>query len=589
MYTKDSLDTLKNRIDLIEVLSGHLDLKRAGVSFKACCPFHEEKTPSFVTKRGESHYHCFGCGAHGDAIAFLMSHLKMGFAEAVEHLAEKFQVVLERADRSVQRGPKKAELKEALDLACRFYHFLLLRSEEGHRALQYLFKRGLSLSFIGNFQIGLAPKGRHILAKFMQEENIKGEVLQEAGLIRMSDEGRQSDFFSDRIVFPIRDAVGAVVGFSGRKYREETPGGKYVNTPETILFKKSHLLFGLSYCRKRIAKERRAIIVEGQIDALRLIDVGFDLTVAGQGTAFGEGHVQELIHLGVKQIYLALDADTAGQEAAVKIGHLFQKKGVGASVISLPLGSDPDTFLRDRGPEAFARLLEESTDYLTFAFRHASRAVDLSSPAAKTDLVETLAARVRDWDHPVMVHESLRRLAELARVPEETIRVGEPLARASIKRRAFLRGVGLDVDSHRILEIDLLRWAILVGLHQPEIMDLIKRNVSPDIMQIPSCRKLLAICFEASSPDLFSLASAIDEKEDPHLMAEVMQKRVNLKKAKEGCITTVTSILQRAWLEETEEIKRKIHSGTLSDEEAMELAKRFAFIKKHPPQVKLEV
>src|SRR5581483_4197855 len=321
MFTKESLEQLRQRIDLADVLSTHLSLQRSGSSYKALCPFHEEKTPSFIIQKGGSHYHCFGCGAHGDAIAFLMTHVKMGFSEAVESLAERFQVTLEKNEEPLgEKGPSKAHLKQALDLASQLYHYLLLHSADGQVALRYLYERGIDLDFIQKFQVGFAPRQGDILMRYLRAHSIDERIQEIAGLISISQSGRVRDFFCERIIFPIRDALGAVIGFSARKFKEETFGGKYINTPETPLFKKSRVLFGLSYCRSRIAKETKAIIVEGQVDCLRLIHAGFNYTVAGQGTAFGEEHVRELLHLGVKKIYLALDGDSAGQEAAVKIG-----------------------------------------------------------------------------------------------------------------------------------------------------------------------------------------------------------------------------------------------------------------------------
>lgn len=301
LFSKDSLETLKQRIDLVEVMSAHVDFKKSGSAYKALCPFHDEKTPSFMIQKGDSHYHCFGCGAHGDAIQFLMSHQKMSFIEAVESLAQRFHVHLEKLeDKEEQKGPSKALMKEALNFAAQFYHHALLHTAEGHEALQYLYKRGLDLDFIRHFQIGLAPKAHPgLLRKVMQAKSIYPDVLLEAGLLGEGRDGNFRDFFSDRIMFPIHHHTGGVIGFSARKYKEDTFGGKYVNTPETPLFKKSKVLFGLNYCRRRIAKERKAIVVEGQIDALRLIHAGFNITVAGQGTAFGEGHVKELMTLKI--------------------------------------------------------------------------------------------------------------------------------------------------------------------------------------------------------------------------------------------------------------------------------------------------
>ena len=460
-FTKDSLETLRQRIDLVDVLSSHIDLKRAGAAYKGLCPFHDEKTPSFMIQKGDTHYHCFGCGAHGDAIQFLMAHLKMNFSDAVESLAERFHVHLEYLeDVETNKGPNKTFLKEALEQACRFYHFYLLHTKEGHEVLHYLYKRGIDLDFINQFQVGLAPKIPGYFRKIMHAKFIKDETMALAGLIAESKDGRWRDFFAERITFPIRDASGAVIGFSARKYREETFGGKYINTSETPLFKKSRVLFGLNYSRRRMAKEGKAIIVEGQIDALRLIQEGFDFTVAGQGTAFGEGHAKELLTLGVSRIYLALDGDSAGQEAAFKIGHLFQCSGVDVRVIELPQGSDPDAFLREKGPDAFSKLLEQPIDYIEFLVKYFSKDYDLRSPTAKNQLVEIIAKQIRHWEQPILVQESLRKLAHLLQVSESSLLLEQNhTPNLYIKKGA---NIGLQaIDPDRILELDLLRWLLL--------------------------------------------------------------------------------------------------------------------------------
>ncbi len=426
MFTKDSLELLRQRIDLPEVLAAHIELRRAGSAYKGLCPFHEEKTPSFIVQKGDTHYHCFGCGAHGDAISFLMTHVKMSFADAVESLAERFQVTLEQ-DREPkgERGPSKAKLKQVLELASDLYHYLLLHSVEGRSALAYLYSRGISLDFIRQFHLGFAPGQMNLMVRYLRLCDIDERLQEAAGLIHVGSSGKVRDFFSDRILFPIRDALGSVIGFSGRKFKEETFGGKYINTQETLLFKKSHVLFGLSYCRAQIAKEGKAIIVEGQMDCLRLIHAGFNYTVAGQGTAFGQDHVRELLQLGVKHVFLALDADTAGREAAVKVGHLFQKKGVAVSVVELPDGTDPDSLLIDYGPPYFSQLLESSKDYLSFLFLHLSSGSNLAIPSKKNEVVSAIVEKIKQWEMPVMVHESLKKLAEISQVPEAALGIGQ--------------------------------------------------------------------------------------------------------------------------------------------------------------------
>lgn len=589
IFSKESLETLRQRIDLAEVLSSHLDLKRSGASYKGLCPFHDEKTPSFMIQKGDRHYHCFGCGAHGDAIQFLMSHLKMNFLDAVENLAQRFHVPMEYVeDTNEKKGPNKGLLKEALEQASRFYHFMLLHTPEGHAALQYLYRRGLDLTFIKQFQVGLAPKAHGLFRTTMHTKKISDEIMFEAGLLAEGKEGGWRDFFYDRITFPIRDPTGAVIGFSARKYKEDTFGGKYVNTPETALFKKSRILFGLNYCRRRIAKERKAIIVEGQIDALRLIQEGFTITVAGQGTAFGEGHVKELTTLGVSEAYLALDSDNAGLEAAVKIGNLFQKEGVEVRVIRMPHGSDPDSFLREKGPQAFLELMEGSSDYLTFLVDHLSRRINIDSPAGKNELIQIVTTQIREWNHPLMVHESLRKLAHLTHVPENMIGVGQAhTPNIYIKKSA---SAGLEtIDPDKIMESDILRWMLLLGETQPAIIEMAKTNLTPESFHNPICRLLYTTYLELKEKqlpcDYMSLAIAMDSGDAQTYMSEVMDKKVNKERAAENFSASIKKILDRNWMESREVVKMKLNSGECSDDEAIELAKEFNRLNKSQPTV----
>lgn len=590
IFLKESLENLRERIDLVDVLSSHLDLKPSGASYKALCPFHDEKSPSFVVQRGDSHYHCFGCGAHGDAIQFLMGHLKMSFMDAVESLAKRFNVHLEIADEGQEnKGPNKARLKEALETACRFYHFLLLHTADGHKALHYLYRRGIDLTFIKKFQVGLAPSTPGLFRQFMWEKGFSDQVLQDAGLLALTQSGQLRDFFSDRITFPIRQPAGEVIGFSARKYKEETYGGKYINTPETALFKKSRVLFGLNYCRRRIAKERRVVVVEGQIDTLRLIHAGMDITVAAQGTAFGEGHVKELLTLGVSHAFLALDGDNAGQEACCKVGDLFQSEGIAVSVVKLPEGSDPDSYVREEGLDAFQKLLDSAQDYLTFLVFHKSKTINIDTPAGKNELVKLLTAQIRRWSHPLMVHESLRKLAHLAHVPEEMVGVGiNNLPNVYIKKSG---SVGLqEVDPDRVLECDLMRWLLLLAETDPELLKTAKTHLTPEDFRTPICRKLyqtyLDLAEQQKPCDWLSLAISLDDAESQLFMSQLLQKKVNKERAHENFLETIQKILDRNWMLTREMIKMKIQSGQCSDEEVMELVKQFDTLKSSPPKVK---
>ncbi|MEM8727968.1 MAG: DNA primase [Chlamydiota bacterium] len=601
VYAKKSLELLREKIDLVEIVSSHVDLKRAGSAYKGICPFHEEKSPSFTIRAAASHYHCFGCGAHGDAITFLMSYMKMSFVEAVESLAERFQVPLEQAKyekRSI--GPAKKELKAALQKAADFYHTYLLHSDEGHIALKYLYDRGLDLEFIRLFKIGFAPKRELLFGKFMQRYRYPADLLQKAGLIKILPDGKQKVFFINRMTFPILDVSGGVIGFSARKIDDKTSEPKYINSPETPLFKKSHTLYGLSFSRRRIAKEKRAIIVEGQIDALRLIQAGFNITVAGQGTAFTADHVKALLHLGVTKVYLALDGDEAGATASLKIGDLFQKDEVEVYVIPTPVGTDPDTILKEQGPLAFIKLLEKGEDYLSFLFRRLAKETDLSSPSQKNRLVQTIAQRVRGWDHPLTVHESLRKLARLAQVPEELVGVGREGVRRStyVKRQGSLATI--EENPERVLETDLLRWLHLLidpvlkksslSESAPKLLRMIEDNLRPEHFGIPICRRFFSYYMESIQEEkdtaLPIFANNLENPEERLFFSEIVRKTVNTDRAEEGVVETVTKLLQRHWMEEREKIKIEIQSGRYSEREVFELAKKFDRIKK-PPLIKM--
>ncbi len=588
LYTKESLDLLRQRIDLQEVIGAQVPLKKAGSAYKALCPFHEEKTPSFVINKGDTHYHCFGCGAHGDAIAFLMNYQKLGFTEAIESLAERFGVVLERQVESQHevKGPSKMLLRDAVQTASEFYHFLLLYSEEATGALKYLFERGIDREFIERFQVGYAPRDRRALQKMLHGKGFSDEVLEKAGLVSVSDQGVNRDFFSERITFPIRDSVGHVIGFSARKFKEETFGGKYINTSETPLFKKSQVLFGLSYSRKRIMKEKKAMIVEGQIDCLRLIHQGYDWAVAGQGTAFGEGHVRELVQLGVQSVYLALDADTAGQDAAVKIGDLFMKKGIEVSVLQLPQGSDPDAILREKGPQFFETLLKQPLDYLTFLVQKFSKSMRVDTPAGKNQLAQQIVERIRSWDQPVLIHESLRKLAELLKLPPEVINVGAAPMMV-IRREGHATNDYVDAD--KILETDLLRLLFFSGDAAEGLIKTAHFNLRADQLKVPMCKRLYEQVLEGhlkgQKVDLLTCAAGIEQEEEGDLVLEMMKRKINLDKVTESLQSTLKRILERNWLEERERIKLALHSGTLTEDEAIELAKKFDLLKKQVPQV----
>ncbi|MCF7851678.1 MAG: DNA primase [Simkaniaceae bacterium] len=586
-YTRESLEELRSKVDLIEVVSSYVKLQRSGAYYKGLCPFHNEKSPSFLLQKGDHHYHCFGCGAHGDAIAFLMNYMKMSFAEAVKTLAEKFGVALQESD--IQEQKKQAtvsKLKDIMNDAARFYHFYLLYSDEGHHALNYLYERGLDLKFIKVFQFGYAPKDDHVFINMMKKKGYSLEDLEEVGLVKKHNQ-RYRAFFTSRVAIPMHDMFKNVVGFSCRKMDEGVFGPKYINSPETLLFKKSHYLFGMYYSRKRIAKEYRALIVEGQIDALRLIEEGFDFTVASQGTAFGETHVKELIKLGVKKVYIAFDGDNAGQEAAVKVGQLFQKQAIEVDVIRFAEGEDPDTILSEQGVPGMMQKIESAEEYLPFLVAFTSKKGNMLTPAGKNEIVRTVVKAIHEWEHPLMVHEGLKRLAALVQVPESVVVPQFKQIKEFVPRNVSLSQI--DIDPNKVLEMDLLRWMLLVDQINHPIMEWIQKNIQHEDFLVPICRDLLEIFSKhyqkEQNLNLIAIAASLTNAEHQLFLAEILQKKVNLDRAETAVKETLLKIHERNWMQRCEEIKIKIQNGGHSPEEVTDLIKEFDALKKSPPAI----
>lgn len=571
VFTKQCLDQLKDRVDLVDLISGYLPMKRYGKAHKALCPFHQEKSPSFIVQRGDSHYHCFGCSAHGDAIQFLMHYLNISFVEAVEVLAERYHVILEREERTEGGTSAKPLLKEVCRLACSYFHNCLLYTEEGRDALNYLYRRGITIDFIRRFEVGFAPADGKGLRKVMEEAKVDWQQQIEAGLL--IEEGRRP-FFRERIIFPIYSVTGQAIGFSARKIKEETFGGKYINTPETPLFKKSRILFGLNFSRRRIIKERKVIIVEGQIDCLKMIEAGLNLTVAALGTAFGEGHAEELKKLQVRQAYLLFDGDPAGKAAASKVGDLLQKRSIDVRVVTLPQKTDPDSFLIQFGMGKLIEELEKAIGYLAFQIDFLKQENKGDSAAGKAAVISQLKKQIEAWEDPILIHESLRQLASLAHLPHEAVGTlpAHPLriaARGSLPFR--------NLDTNRVLEVDLLRWLIIIG---ERFLPTAQKFLSSSHFTTSACRALFQRIVDEGKTDLLSLASAV---RDQSLIDEIVQKKVNCDRAKELFLETVQKLLDREWMQKREAVRMKIYNGTFKEEELAELAKEFDELKKNRP------
>ena len=369
--TESVIEEIKARIDLADLVASYgIQVKHAGGSAKACCPFHHEKTPSFNINSAKGFYHCFGCGESGDAIKFVQKQEGLTFVEAVKKLAEQCGVKVEETE-DPNAGRRKRLYALMAELAA-FYRRCLLQAKEGELARDYLKDRALDGAVAEDWGIGYAPNGAANILRWAEKYKYAPEELEAAGVIRAPTRPGDSGYhrFSGRLMFPVRDRQGRVVAFSGRQLVAQKNSGKYVNSPETIIFKKSNVLFGFDRASREIGKDSHCevIVCEGQIDCIRLHSFGFANAVAGQGTAFTEEHVRMLKRVA-SQAVLVYDDDNAGHKATVRSAGMLLAAEIPVRVVSLPDGDDPDSFLRTKGAEAFRALLEKGESIISFQCR----------------------------------------------------------------------------------------------------------------------------------------------------------------------------------------------------------------------------
>jgi len=401
------LEDIKSRIDIVDFISGYVQLKKSGQNWKGLCPFHQDKTPSFTVSQTKQIFHCFGCGAGGDVITFLLKHDNLSFHEAVTMLAKKAGIVLD-AGRLDKKNIQKDELiRKALKEAADFFADKLRGTKD---AGEYFKGRGISPESLGLFQLGYAPSGWSSLLSHLRKAGYSDEVIKDAGLAVSGSKGLY-DMFRERIIFPIRSINGSVVAFGGRAMDNSMP--KYINSPETPVFKKSETLYGLHTGKEAIRNKGYVIIVEGYMDVIICYQYGFQNVVAPLGTSLTSGHLQRLRKM-TNAAVVVFDGDAAGINAAKRSIPLFCLNNFKAKLLLLPEGEDPDSFLRKYGNEAFNALMGKAQSIIDFLFS--------VSRGEMIDVVrEALTLTAQNAD-PLAADEMLIELSGKTRISEVTLR-----------------------------------------------------------------------------------------------------------------------------------------------------------------------
>jgi len=424
----DFIDALLARIDIVNLINGRVPLRKAGKDYQACCPFHDEKTPSFTVSPQKQFYHCFGCGAHGSAITFLMEYERQDFREAVEELAQQAGMQIPTDGEAVRTGPDPRPLYDLLDRTAALYRCQLRQHPQARRAVDYLKGRGLTGEIAAGFGLGFAPPGWDFLLGTLGGSAPVREHLLQGGLV-IEQDGKRYDRFRDRIMFPIRDRRGRVIGFGGRVLGDEQP--KYLNSPETPVFHKGRELYGLYEAQQANRKLERLLVVEGYMDVIALAQFGITYAVATLGTATSAEHLRQLLR-SAPELVFCFDGDRAGRDAAWKALETALPLATGRQQIRflfLPDGEDPDTLIRRIGRDEFEQHLRTAAPLSDVLFDRLADQVDMSSLDGRARLA-TLAKPLLDKVPSGVFRDMLgKHLADLVGIARNRLDAGASAGR----------------------------------------------------------------------------------------------------------------------------------------------------------------
>jgi DNA primase len=559
------IDELIARADIVEVIGRRVPLKKAGREHKACCPFHDEKTPSFTVSTQKQFYHCFGCGAHGTAIGFLMAYDHMGFVEAVEELAAQCGLEVPR-----EQGPDErpeAGLYDALEAAARFYQDRLRDSEP---AKAYLRGRGLTGEIAARFRLGYAPDAWEALRECLGRTEPERRRLAAAGLLVARDGGGHYDRFRDRIMFPIRDVRGRTIAFGGRITGEGEP--KYLNSPETPLFHKGRELYGLYEARKAVRDIRRLIVVEGYMDVVGLARHGIDNAVATLGTATTAEHLERIFRI-TDEVVFCFDGDRAGRDAAWRalgVALPSVREGRQLRFLFLPEGEDPDSLVHAAGADAFTRRLDEAVPLSDFLIRRLAEDVDMQSVDGRARLAELARPLVRRIPAGVYRELLVEALADTVGLTVERL---EPLltsdSRPAEPRRPAPRPAPL-------ARSNLVRKAIALLLRYPFLAREAQDIEALRQLDRPGVPLLAALIDDLAERGTLTTAGVLERWRDhEHHAALEKLAAENVVEDEEVAVTVFRNATERLLRQDAErrmgELSQKAAGAELSDTEKAEL------------------
>jgi DNA primase len=518
----EKIEEVRSASDIVDIVSAYVRLKRRGKSYVGLCPFHKEKTPSFHVTPDKQMFYCFGCHEGGNVFSFVMKTEKVSFVEAVKTLANRAGIELPVADSAQTGSTQNEQLFRANMLAARFYYHSLTQTSEGGFALEYLRKRGFTDDTIKRFGLGYAPRSWQALINYTVEQGFDSEYLEKAGLAAKRDDGSLYDRFRGRVIFPIFSTTGRVVAFAGRQlYDDDTPmntGAKYINTPETPIYQKGKLLYGLSMTRDEIRKQEYAILVEGYTDLISLYQAGILNVVATSGTALTEDQIR-LLGRYARTVVIVYDADSAGSAAALRGVGLILEKGLDVKVTQLPEREDPDSFVRIQGRGAFIDLIDESDSFIDFTASELQKQGLFASPEGQARAVRSI-------------------IDTLAKIPDE------------LKRNFYIKAIAERYDIyestlHRELEVSIRRErgrpqppeppkGTVEPVESPQVSDGSEKTENPVELFSSAERDLLKLLLQSDREIMEFILSQVSTDELRHPAARILFEALSEQYRKAG-------------------------------------------------------
>ncbi|MCX6554600.1 MAG: DNA primase [Candidatus Aminicenantes bacterium] len=473
----DSKDQIKEYISIVDVASLYVNLKPAGKYYKALCPFHSEKTPSFFVYPEKNTFSCYGCNRFGDIFALVQEMENIGFVEAMHFLADKFNIPLEKTSR---KTVNKDEYLQVNELALNFYKENLFAGAEGKTALSYLKNRGLQNHTIEQFSLGYAPNAWDGLSNYLSKKKAPQGKALELGLLVKNEKNRIYDRFRGRIIFPIFSETGAVVAFGGRTMFDDT--AKYLNSPDTPIYKKGHHLFGFQLSKNFMKEEKAGILVEGYLDMISLYQAGIRHVAASLGTALTEKQVH-LLKRFCAAIYIFYDSDAAGETATIRNIEKMFEQNVNPRIVVIDGAKDPDEYVRSRGAKAMQDILGKTEDGFKFLLNKASREFALHDPVQKRKAVDAVIQAIGKMSDPIIRDDYLQRTAVFFKISPELLQLElqpqKPLENADLP-----------------LKISLMEEKILEALlRAPEVIPEIKEFFSEELLAILAIRNIIKLIF----------------------------------------------------------------------------------------------